>query len=72
MWLRKSQQYNTNVLFDGKYHPMKDAENDKRSSDRDTAFAKAKALLQSPDIEGKIKDAAKLTKKAVRVTDAIR
>ena len=60
-------------MFDGKYHPMKDAENDKRSSDRDTAFAKAKALRYfNLLIESKIKDAAKLTKKAVRVTDAIR
>jgi len=53
------------VLFDGKYHPMKDAENDKRNSDRDTAFTKVKAPFQSPDIESKTKDAAKLMKKAV-------
>ena len=53
------------VSLDGKYHPMKDAENDKRNSDRDIMFAKAKALFQSPDIESKTKDAAKLMKKAV-------
>ena len=48
---------------------MKDAENDRRNSDRDTVFAKVKALFQSPDIESKTKDAAKLMKKVVRVTN---
>ena len=48
---------------------MKDAKNGKRNSGPDTLFAKVEALFQSPDIESRTKDAEKLTKKAVQVTD---
>ena len=44
---------------------MKDAKNDRRNSDRDTVFAKVKAIFQSSDIGSRTKDAAKLMKKAV-------
>ncbi|KAL7501673.1 hypothetical protein ACHAWT_009485, partial [Skeletonema menzelii] len=63
------------VAVDGKYHPMKAAENDAREADRNNAQSELDALFRTDDInsilasdEEKLKNALKLMKRSVRVT----
>ena len=67
----KANQIKLKVSVDGKYHPMKDAENAQRNNKRDIALKKVEEILCSPDIENKTKETLKLMKSAVRITEQI-
>eukprot|EP00984_Skeletonema_dohrnii_P024318 scaffold13436_cov73-Skeletonema_dohrnii-CCMP3373.AAC.3 len=63
------------VCVDGKYHPMKAAENDARKADRDKAQSELDALFRTNDINNiltsdkkKLNEALKLMKRSVQVT----
>ena len=67
----KANEIELIVSVDGKYHPMKEAENRKRNEQRDVAITELEKLFRDPEIAKKQKHALKLMKKAARVDEYI-